>query len=348
MLINCVAYREGRKLADLAPDEVAQYLDRPDTFVWVALRDADAAELAPWQRLFNLHPLAVEDALKGQQRPKIEEYGDDLFAVMHLIDWVPAAAQAPAPRARRGGSVLAGAAEPDGLSGDIQRGEVAVFVGPGYVLSLRQHSPQHFLGVRERAEREPELLRQGPSFVLYALMDAVVDRYFPVLDLLESALEDIEQSIFTNGAARENIQRLYALKRRLMQLRRATAPMLEMLTKLHGGRVPPLCAKSEHYFRDVADHLARIHGAIEAVRETIATAIQANLSMVAIEDSDVTKRLAAWAGIFAVATAFAGIWGMNFENMPELKWTWGYPAALGLIVCVCGLLWYRLRRAGWL
>jgi magnesium transporter len=263
----------------------------------------------------------VEDALKGQQRPKIDEYGSDLFVAMHLIDWIGA---------------------------EIQRGEVAVFVGPGYVLSLRQHSPQHFLGVRERAEREPELLRQGPSFVLYALMDAVVDRYFPIVDLLESELEEIEQSIFTNGAARDNIQRLYALKRRLMQLRRAVAPMLEMLSKLHGGRVPPVCGKSEHYFRDVADHLARIHGAIEAVRETIATAIQANLSMVAIEDSDVTKRLAAWAGIFAVATAFAGIWGMNFEHMPELKWLWGYPAALGLIITVCVLLWYRFRRAGWL
>jgi magnesium transporter len=321
MLINCVAYREGHKLADLAPDEVGSYLDRPDTFVWVALRDADAAELEPWRRLFNLHPLAVEDALKGQQRPKVEEYGTELFVVMHLIDWA---------------------------GGDIQRGEVSVFVGPGYVLSVRQHSAQHFLGVRERAEREPELLRHGPSFVLYALMDAVVDRYFPIVDQLESELEEIEQSIFTNGAARDNIQRLYALKGRLMQLRRAVAPMLEMLSKLHGGRIPPICAKSEHYFRDVADHLARIHGAIEAVRETIATAIQANLSMVAIEDSDVTKRLAAWAGIFGVATAFAGIWGMNFETMPELKWLWGYPAALGLIVCVCAFLWYRFRKAGWL
>ncbi|HEX2010313.1 MAG TPA: magnesium and cobalt transport protein CorA [Roseateles sp.] len=321
MLINCAVYREGHKLADLAPDEVGRHLDQPDTFVWVALRDPDAAELEPWRRLFNLHPLAVEDALKGQQRPKVEEYGESLFVVMHLIDWV---------------------------GGELQRGEVSVFVGPGYVLSVRQHSKLHFLGVRERAEREPELLRQGPSFVLYALMDSVVDRYFPIVDLLESELEEIEQSIFTNGAARDNIQRLYGLKQRLMQLRRAVAPMLEMLSKLHGGRIPPICSKSEHYFRDVADHLARIHGAIEAVRETIATAIQANLSMVAIEDSDVTKRLAAWAGIFAIATAFAGIWGMNFEAMPELKWRWGYPLALSLITTVCVGLWWRFRRAGWL
>ena len=324
MLINCVAYEGGRKLAELSPErpqELAACLDRPDCFIWVALRDPEPAELEPWRRLFNLHELAVEDATHGHQRPKAEEYGDSLFAVMHLVDWVGA---------------------------DISQGEVAVFCGPNYVLSVRRGSKLHFLGVRERCEREPELLAHGPSFVLYALMDAVVDRYFPIVDLLESELEAIEASIFTRGAQRDNIERLYELKGRLMKLRRAVSPMLEMLSKLHGGRIPPLCSRTGDYFRDVADHLTRIHAAIESVRETIATAIQANLSMVAIDDSDVTKRLAAWAGIFAVATAFAGIWGMNFEHMPELKLRWAYPAALGLISSVCGLLWWRFRRAGWL
>jgi len=321
MLINCAVYQQGVKLADVAPEDAGAHLDQPDTFVWVALRDATAAELEPYRRQFNLHPLAVEDASHGHQRPKVDEYGQELFVVMHLIDWV---------------------------DGELSLGEVAVFVGPHYVLSVRNGSKLHFLGVRERCEREPELLRHGPSFVLYALMDAVVDRYFPILDILESELEEVEQSIFTPGAASDNIQRLYGLKRRLMLLRRAVAPMLEMLSKLHGGRTPPICARSEDYFRDVADHLARIHGAIESVRETIGTAIQANLSMVAIEDSNVTKRLAAWAGIFAAATAFAGIWGMNFEQMPELKWQWGYPAALGLITTVCLGLWWRFKRAGWL
>lgn len=321
MLINCAAYREGHKVADLAPEDLGAHLDQADTFVWVALRDADAAELEDYRRLFNLHSLAVEDASHGHQRPKVEEYGEDLFVVMHLIDWV---------------------------GGELQLGEVMVFVGPNYVLSVRKGSKLHFLGVRERCEREPELLRHGPSFVLYALMDTVVDRYFPIVDLLESELDELEQSIFISGAARDNIQRLYALKRRLMLVHRAVSPMLEMVSKLHGGRMPPICARSEEYFRDVADHLARIDGVIESVRETIGTAIQANLSMVAIEDSDVTKRLAAWAGIFAAATAFAGIWGMNFEWMPELKLPWGYPAALGLITMVCVGLWWRFKRAGWL
>ncbi|XHS76534.1 magnesium and cobalt transport protein CorA [Burkholderiaceae bacterium UC74_6] len=324
MLINCAAYQAGKKLADLSPEQpedLAPYLERPDCFVWVALRDATVEELEPYRRLFNLHELAIEDATHSHQRPKVEEYGDTVFAVMHLVDWA---------------------------AGDLSVGQVAVFCGPNFVLSVRQESKTHFLGVRERCEREPELLAQGPSFVLYALMDAVVDRYFPIVDLLESELEEIEQSIFTPGAALDNIKRLYELKRRLMLLRRAVAPMLEMLSKLHGGRIPPVCARTGEYFRDVADHLARIHGAIESVRETIATAIQANLSMVAIEDSNVTKRLAAWAGIFAAATAFAGIWGMNFERMPELKWIYGYPLALGVITGVCVFLWWRFRKAGWL
>lgn len=324
MLINCVAYQGGRKLADLSPDrpmELTAVLENPDCFLWVALRDPAPGDLAPWQQLFDLHPLAVEDATKGQQRPKLEEYGDSLFAVMLLVDWV---------------------------DDDVSLGEMAVFCGPNYVLSVRSGSKLHFLGVRERCEREPELLAQGPSFVLYALMDTVVDRYFPIIDKLELELEEVEQRIFTHGAQRDNIQRLYELKRRVMRLRRAVSPMLEMLSKLHGGRIPPMCSRTGDYFRDVADHLARIHAAVEAVRETIATAIQVNLSMVAIEDSDVTKRLAAWAGIFGVATAFAGIWGMNFEHMPELKLVWAYPAALGLILTICGVLWWRFRRAGWL
>ena len=321
MLINCVAYQDGRKLADIGVDDIGRYVGRPDCFVWVALRDADAAELAAMQQQFALHPLAVEDALKGHQRPKIEEYGDMLFAVMHLI-------------------------EPDGDEWTV--GEVAVFVGRNFVLSVRNRSRQDFLGVRGRCEREPELLRHGAGFVFYALMDAVVDRYFPLLDVIETELEAIEARIFDRGAARGNIQRLYALKRRATVLRHAVAPLLEVAGKLHGGRVPAVCAGTQEYFRDVDDHLARINTAIDAVRETIGTAIQVNLSMVTIEESETTKRLAAWAAIFAVSTAMAGIWGMNFEHMPELRWTYGYPLALGLIAAAAVLLYRRFRRAGWL
>ena len=321
MLINCVAYQEGRKLADIAVEDIDRFIRQPGCFVWVALRDATDAELRQMQQEFDLHELAVEDARHGHQRPKVEEYGHTLFVVMKL---------------------------PELRGAELENGEVAIFVGENFVLSVRNNSQHGFLGVRERCEREPEHLGQGAGFVLYALMDAVVDRYFPVLDELENELEDIESRIFEHGEARANIERLYALKRRATVLRHAVAPLLEVAGKFHGGRVPAVCTRSQEYFRDVHDHLARINGAIDGIRDTIGTAIQVNLSMVTIEESETTKRLAAWAAIFAVSTALAGIWGMNFEHMPELKWRFGYPLALGAIACAGGLLFWRFRRAGWL
>ena len=321
MLINCVAYQDGKKLADVAIGEIEQWVHKPGCFVWVALRDATDDELRQLQKVFDLHDLAVEDASHGHQRPKVEEYGDTLFMVMKL---------------------------PELHDGEVVIGEVAIFVGHNFVVSVRNNTKQGFLGVRERCEREPENLKQGSGFVLYALMDAVVDRYFPLLDELETELEEIESQIFERGAARSNIQRQYELKRRATLLRHAVAPLLEVAGKLHGGRVPAVCAHSQEYFRDVHDHLARINTAIDSIRDTIGTATQVNLSMVTIEDSEITKRLAAWAAIFAVSTALAGIWGMNFEGMPELKWAWGYPMALGAIATAASILFWRFRRAGWL
>jgi magnesium transporter len=321
MLINCAAYEDGIKLADIPVENISDYLERPQAFVWVALLDATDAELRKMQEEFGLHELAVEDARHGHQRPKIEEYGDSLFAVMHLVEIE---------------------------NSELRIGEVNVFVGRNYILSVRNRSSKHFLGVRERCEREPDLLRLGSDFVFYALMDAVVDRYFPIVDALESELETIEAQIFVKGSARDNIERMYALKRNTMVLKHAVAPLMEAVGKLHGSRVPRVCAGSENYFRDVYDHLARIDASIDTIRDTIGTAVQVSLSMVTIEENETTKRLAAWAGIFAVATAFAGIWGMNFKNMPELEWQYGYPAALFFITAVCGLLFRRFKHAGWL
>ncbi len=321
MLINCVAYQEGKKLKDITVEEVSDYLEISDCFVWVALLDATQAELEKMREEFDLHPLAVEDAWNSHQRPKVEEYGDSLFAAMHLVKM-------------------------DG--DDVTVGEVDVFVGINYVLSVRNRSKDGFLGVRERCEREPHLLSHGAGFVFYALMDAVVDRYFPVLDEFETELENIEEQIFIKGSARTNIERLYALKRKVMTLKHAVAPLMEETGKLYRGRVPRVCANSKEYFRDVFDHLTHINASIDTMRDTIGTAIQVNLSMVTIEESEVTKRLAAWAGIFAVATAFVGVWGMNFDVMPELRMKYGYPAALTAIALVCGILYRRFKKAGWL
>ena len=179
-------------------------------------------------------------------------------------------------------------------------------------------------------------------------MDAVVDRYFPIMVRLESELEEIEEQIFAKGAARANIERLYDLKRKITYLKHAVAPLEEAVGKLSGSRGAAVCANSRDYFRDVGDHLARINASLDTIRDTIGTAIQVNLSMVTIEESEVNKKLAAWAGIFAVATAFAGIWGMNFQHMPELQWEYGYPTALLTIGVACAALYHRFRRAGWL
>lgn len=321
MLINCVAYQAGKKLSDIPVEDISEYVIRPDCFVWVALKDAEPAELNEMQHEFGLHELAVEDARNGHQRPKIEEYGESLFAVMHTVEL---------------------------LDGEICIGEVDVFVGENYVLSIRNRSQQGFLGVRARCEREPHQLMQGSAFVLYALMDAVVDRYFPVVYALESELEKIEENIFTKGSQRNNIERLYQLKRKVGQLRHVVAPLMEAVGKLDGGRVPPICVNTKEYFRDVHDHLHRITASIDSIRDTVSTAIQVNLSMVTIEENEVNKRLAAWAAIFGVATAFVGIWGMNFDNMPELKWKYGYPIALSIVATACCYMFYRFRKSGWL
>ena len=322
MLINCVAYQDGQKLADIPVEEISDYMEKPETFVWVALRDAEPDELKTMQHEFGLHELAVEDASRGHQRPKIEEYGDSLFVVVKTIEC---------------------------RDGEVAVGEVDMFVGQNYILSSRDaDSQQGFLGVRARAEKEPHMLRLGPAFVLYALMDAVVDRYFPVLDMLETELEKIEELIFSRGKQRDNIERLYELKSKVTTVRHVVAPLMEAVGRLHGGRVPSMCMDTQEYFRDVHDHLHRITASLESIRDTIGTAIQVNLSMTAIEESEVNKRLAAWAAIFAICTAFAGVWGMNFKFMPELEWKYGYPFALTVMISVCVYLYRRFRKAGWL
>jgi magnesium transporter len=321
MLINCAVYQDGKKLADIGKDEIQRFLDQPGCFVWVALRDATETEMVEMQREFRLHELALEDVLHGYQRPKLEEYGDWVYAVVHTVDYA--------------GEELA-------------TGEVNVFVGINFVLTVRNRAPKGFAEVRARCEREPHLLKLGSGFVLYALIDAVVDRYFPVLEALEGDLERIERGIFQGAPARGNIEQLYVLKQKLMELKHAAGPLQETVGKLHGGRVPEVCANTQEYFRDVYDHLLRINQSIDSLREMVTTAISVNLSLITLNESETTKRLAAYAALVAVPTMIAGIYGMNFEHMPELKWVWGYPVAIGLMVGLDAYLFARFRNAGWL
>ena len=321
MLVNCVVYQDGKKLADIAQSEIRDYLSKPGCFVWVALRDTSDTELEELSRQFGLHELSVEDARHGHQRPKIEEYGSEIFAVLHVVE----------------------------IKGDeLHVGEVDVFTGPNYVLSVRNRTEQGFLGVRARCEREPELLRHGSGYVLYALMDAVVDRYFPVLDAIETELEAIEDRIFANTSPRANIEALYYVKQKVTTMKHATGPLMDSVGKLYGGRVPGVCQGLGEYFRDVYDHLVRLNQSLDSLRDTVNTALQVNLAVITISETEVTKRLAAWGALLAVPTYIASVYGMNFVNMPELKWEHGYVMALALMLGLDLYLWYRFRKSGWL
>ena len=321
MIVNCVAYERGKKLSEISLNEVRSHLDQREHFVWVALRDPEPSELATLQEEFSLHELAIEDAQKGHQRPKIEEYGSSLFVVLHLI-------------------------EPVGE--ELQTGEVAIFVGPQYIVSVRRDAQLGFADVRRRCEQEPDLLQHGPAYVLYALMDTVVDRYFPVIGHLTAEIEQIEERIFAGQTTRAQIEALYSLKRKLMRLDHATQPLLEVAGKLHGGRVPPICTGLQEYFRDVFDHLLRLKQSIDNLRDMVATAISVNLSLITLQENEVTKRLAAYAALVAVPTMVAGVYGMNFSNMPELRWAYGYPAALATMALIDAYLVYRFRKAKWM
>ncbi len=321
MFINCVAYEGGKKLADIPPSEIHSFVCRPECFVWVALFEPTPEELDAMHKEFDLPDLAVEDARNGHQRPKVEEYGDTLFAVLHIVEMV---------------------------DNDLNVGEADVFVGRNYILSVRSRTQKGFLGVRARSEREPELLKHGAGYVLYAITDAVVDRYFPVLDALEVELEGIETRIFAGQNSRAIIESLYGLKQKLMTLKHATSPLLEAIGKLYGGRVPYQCARLQEYFRDIYDHLVRLNQSIESLREMVTTAITVNLSLLTIQESEVTKSLASYAALVAVPTLIAGVYGMNFKNIPELDWAYGYPLAVGMMVAIDCYLFYRFRKSKWL
>ena len=324
MLINCVAYRDGKRVAEIPKEEISEYIKQAGTFVWVAMKDPEPAELDEMEQEFGLHPLAVEDARHGHQRPKIEEYGNQVFAVLRTIEM----------RAE-----------------EVHSGEVNLFVGPNFVLSIRRETEPGFAAVRERAESEPELLKRGSGFVFYAIIDNVVDRYFPIVDALEVELEHIEEHIFEGEAgekAQANLRALYRLKHKGMTVRHSVEPLIEGIHKLYGGRVPQPCSNTQEYFRDVYDHLLRISTQLDGLRDMVTTAMQVNISMISLAENAVTKRLAAYGALLAVPTMLVGVWGMNFKHMPELDWELGYPLSIAVMAIIDALLWRRFRRIGWL
>jgi magnesium transporter len=322
-VVNSAAYAGGLRVGEVAIQDISEVLKQPDRFVWIGLHEPDAELLAEVQQEFSLHDLAVEDAARAHQRPKLERYGESLFVVLRT-------------------------AHLDRATGELEFGETHLFVGPNYVVSVRHGPSLPYVEVRSRCEANPDLLARGPGFVLYSLMDFIVDQYFPLVEALEDKLEALEDNIFRQTLTRETTERIYQLKRILLEVKRGVAPLVDMCNRLMRADTTLIPDDVRPYFRDVYDHAIRINEMIDVLRELLTTALEANLSLVAVSQNDAMKRLAGWAAIFAVPTMIAGIYGMNFKFMPELDWLFGYPMAMALMLGACGFLYYKFKRSGWL
>ncbi len=310
-------------MADLPICDIHQALADGDRFVWIGLYEPREEVLREVQREFDLHDLAIEDALSAHQRPKLELYEDSLFVVLRTAQLLPAAI-------------------------GLEFGETHVFVGERYIVSVRHGSLKSHVGLRARCEAAPHLLSKGPGFVLYALMDFIVDQYLPIVEALEEQLETLEEEIFGEQFDRETTGRIYRLKRDLLSLKRAVSPLVDVCNRLMRFDNSLIPDDTRPYFRDVYDHVVRINEMIDNLRELLTTALEANLSLISVSQNEDTKRLAAWAAIIAVPTMIAGVYGMNFDNMPELQWKYGYPLSMAIMLGACAALFVGFRRSGWL
>jgi len=321
MVVGCAAYEEGRRIADLDIDRLTEFESKTGRFVWIGLHEPSEDILRKVQQRFGLHDLAVEDALKAHQRPKLEVYGESLFIVMHTAQLV---------------------------EHKVQFGETHVFAGKGYVISVRHGPSSSYAEVRARCEKAPRMLRQGEDFVIYAIMDFIVDNYLPVVDAVEEEIETLECDIFNDKFERSTVERIYELKRQLLALRRVVAPVAEISNRLMRFDLPVVDKRVYPYFRDVHDHAVMVNDSVDYLRELLNSALDVDLLLASVGQSEVTKKLASWAAILAVPTAVAGIYGMNFEHMPELRWTFGYPVVVGGILAACSFLYWRFKKSGWL
>ncbi len=326
MIINCCVYRSGVK-QDIPIAEIRHSLEGQDAFLWLGLYEPEESVLREVQEQLGLHDLAVEDAHNAHQRPKVELYGDSLFVVLRT--------------AQKTGH----AGEP----GDaVQFGETHIFVGAQYIVTVRHGASAPYSGVRQRCERAPAQLARGPGYPLYGILDFVVDNFVPIVDDLEDELEELEELIFRGEHRADTTLRMYELKREIVAIRRATTPLPEICNQLMRSDSALLSQAIQPYFRDVHDHVVRLNDTTETVREMLNTALSASLALVTVRQNEVVKQLAAWGAILAVPTLVASFYGMNFKHMPELHWQFGYPLVAGGCLVVCGLLFWRFKRAGWI
>ncbi|MGW2325741.1 magnesium and cobalt transport protein CorA [Streptomyces sp. NPDC001700] len=331
-VVNCVAYVDGkRQPGDCPADEAIERVRRARRgFVWIGLHEPTEREFSGIAELFALHPLAVEDAVQAHQRPKLETYGDTLFTVFKTVRYV----------------------DHDELtttSEVVDTGEVMIFTGPDFVVTVR-HGRHGSLGpLREELEADPAQLAKGPSAVLHAIADHVVEDYLAVADAVQDDIDQVETDVFAREPAyRADPGRIYQLKRELLELKRAVAPLDRPMERLSTQRLPAVDVDIQKYFRDVADHLDRVTDQIAAFDDLLNSILQAHLAQVTVAQNEDMRKITAWAAIIAVPTMVCGVYGMNFDHMPELRWRFGYPLVLIVIVTACFGIHRGFRRNGWL
>ncbi|MFD3995671.1 magnesium and cobalt transport protein CorA [Streptomyces sp. NPDC058548] len=327
VIVDSAIYRDGRRTdgpADLS-DALAEARATGDAFLWVGLYEPTEAEFDHVASEFALHPLAVEDALKAHQRPKLEVYDDSLFAVLKPVDYEP---------------------ESDRVSS----GELMLFMGDSFVVTVRHGEASPLAQVRKRLEADPEVLRHGPTAVLYAVSDAIVDHYLEVAGELQVDLEELEADVFapTGGNPSNTAARIYTAKRQVLEFRRASGPLAGPMYRLTGGSVPFVNEKSQPFFRDVNDHLLRANEQVEGLDRLLSDVLSAHLAQMGVRQNDDMRKISAWAAMAAVPTMVAGIYGMNFDHMPELRWVWSYPVVLLAMAGIVTTLYRMFKRRGWM
>jgi magnesium transporter len=323
LIVDCAVYKEGqRRPGELRLADAFDACQQDGSFVWLGLHEPTEEEFESVRREFDLHELAVEDAIKAHQRPKLEIYDGTLFVVLKPARYIDSEEV-------------------------IETGEILLFVNEAFVVSVR-HGEASALGeVRRKLDHRPDLLSEGPGAVLHAILDRVVDDYTPVANGLEHDIEEVEQEVFSSE--RHNpAERIVKLERQVLGFHRAVAPLATPLERLEAGAFELVRGDLQSYFRDVHDHLLRVAQRVEGFRELLASMLQANLTQVSVRQNEDMRKITAWVAILAVPTMVAGIYGMNFDHMPELKWEFGYPLVLAVILVTCVTVYRRFRRAGWL
>jgi magnesium transporter len=323
VIVDCAVYEHGARRDGQVGLHAAELAAREEgVFVWIGLHEPTGEEFDSVAREFGLHELAVEDAIKAHQRPKLEVYGDSLFIVLKTARYIDE-------------------------SEAVEFGEILLFVGESFLISVRHGAASELHGVRLGVEKRPDLLRCGPGAALHAIVDRVVDDYEPVIAGIEDDIEEVENDVFS--PARTNpAERIYELKREVIEFHRAMGTLVEPLRRLASGEFALIHEDVRAYFRDVYDHAVRADERSDGFRELLTGALEANLAQVGARQSEDVRRISAWVAIVAVQTLLAGIYGMNFEHMPELGWTFGYPLVVGVMVAVCALMYRGFKRAGWL